>query len=395
MDAPTPIKRAYRLLVLENEYLRLTLLPEIGGRIWQVIHKPSDGAMFYQNSVVKPSPWGPGRQLGWLALGGMEWNLPVSEHGYDWGTSWEVTPLRHSDQLVSITVSLPKDGRALEANITISLRAGEASFEVAPAIVNRSGRTLAFDYWHTAMLAPGTGNRPSEQLHFILPNSMMTVHSTGDPAMPEPAGQFTWPVYNGRDLSLLGHWEQYLGFFEYPAAHGPFVGVYDRGGDAGAVRVYPADTARGSKVFGLGWRSALNSDNFTDDGSAYVELHGGLAPTFFEQVSLAAGGSAAWRETWYPVWGIGDLTFANEWAALYADWASEGVRVGLYPTRLWTGDLVMLVNGREVARQPVRAGPDAPFNDTLMAGQIFNGKVAIRLEDAAGHPLLTYEMAGN
>ena len=128
------------------------------------------------------------------------------------------------------------------------------------------------------MLAPGAGNKPSASTHFLLPGQQMTVHSTGDGRLPAPGQPFHWPVHNGVDYSWLGNYQQWLGFFERPAAHGPYTAIYDTAADAGGVRLYPASVARGSKVFALGWGAAIGSDNFTDDGSAYVELHGGLAP---------------------------------------------------------------------------------------------------------------------
>lgn len=389
-EEPIPEPRNYLALVLENVYLRMTILPQLGGRIWQVEHKQSGNRMFYQNTVVKPSPWGPGQQLGWLALGGLEWNLPVIEHGYDWGTEWGYIPNQHSPDLVTVTVFTPGAGRALNGSITITLRSGAASFEIEPLITNLSGQEVAFDYWHDAMLAPGPRNQPSDLLRFILPGDAVTVHSTGDTALPPPGERIAWPVYNGRDLSTLGNWGHYLGFFESPAAHGPFAGVYDVTYDAGAVRVFPAEVARGSKVFALGWRNALASDNYTDDGSAYVELHGGLTPTFFEQYHLPPGGAVTWREVWYPIQNIGGLTVANEVAALSLTPAADGLSVGLYPTRPLDGALVAIINGTEVARVAVDASPNVPFTGQIATRESTGDPLEIRVEDSAGRVLLRY-----
>ncbi|RME54240.1 MAG: DUF5107 domain-containing protein, partial [Caldilineae bacterium] len=392
-EKPQPTEQEYRLLVLENAYLKVTILPELGGRIWQAIHKPSGANMFYQNPVVKPSPWGPAEQLGWLALGGMEWNLPVVEHGYDWGVPWGRIPLQHSKELASVTVFTPQDGRFLNASITVSLYAGAGSFIVEPTITNVSDRPLDFAYWHTAMLAPGPGNKPSGATQFILPGSQMTVHSTGDPRLPGPGEPFSWPVHQGVDFSLLGNWDQWLGFFERPAAHGPFVAVYDHDADAGVVRVYPADVARGSKVFGLGWRNAIGSDNFTDDGSAYVELHGGLAPTFDDLYHLPPGGAVTWREVWYPVQAIGGVTYADEVAALHVQPAEGGLRIGLYPTRPMNGTLILAADVQEVDRVPVKASPAQPFNHLAPIAEV-QGPVDIRLTDRAGRTLFSYIYSG-
>ncbi|MBX3015015.1 MAG: DUF5107 domain-containing protein [Caldilineaceae bacterium] len=390
-EAPKPTPRTYRLLVLENAYLKIIFLPELGGRIWQVIHKPSGAPMFYQNKVVKPTHWGSENQKGWLALGGIEWGLPVVEHGYDWGVPWDYS-FQSSTDSAAVTVATPRDGRYLHASITVSLRADEASFTIEPTLTNLTAKPLAFSFWHDAMLAPGSGSHPSAQLHFVLPGRTMTLHSTNDAALPQPDKRFPWPIYRGRDFSRLGSFDQYLGFFEAPAAHGPFVGVYDPAYDMGVVRTFPAQIARGSKLFSLGWQDALPSDNFTDDDSMYVELHGGLAPTFGDQAKLPANGQISWREVWYPVAGIGDLRFANEMAALAVQPRNRQLAIGLYTTRPVEGALVALVDGVVQASLPVQVRPDAPYRGLLPVSPTTR-QLTLQLQDSAGQPLFTYPFA--
>lgn len=397
-DAPTPTPHTYRLVTLENDDLRLTILPELGGRIWQVIHKPSGNAMFYQNPVVKPSPWGPPQQLGWLGLGGLEWNVPVIEHGYDWGTPWEVQAWVNEKGDALATIATPDDGRLLATVITVTLPAAGAYFEIEPSVRNLDDRALAFDYWHTAMLAPGTGNKPSAEMHFVLPAAEMTVHSTADPTLPQAEGLVSWPVTAERDLSRLGNWDQYLGLFEAPAAQGPLAGVYDEKYDAGAVRIFPPEVTRGSKLFALGWQDALPSDYFTDDGSAYVELHAGLAPSFFENYRLSGHDSVSWRERWYPVYGIDGLATAGPEAALAVQRSTDGVQVGVYAVEPLTGRVVLEAEGREVAAQPFAAAPDAPYTGTLKAPGMLKmtepglASLTVIVEDGAGREVLRYHL---
>jgi len=395
-ERPGPENRTYKLLVLENAYLKITVLPELGGRIWQAIHKPTGANLFYQNPVVKPSPWGPPEQLGWLAIGGLEWSLPVVEHGYDWGVPWGYSPLQHSPDMASITVFTPRDGRYLSASVTITLRAGAAEFDVEPTISNTSDRSLDFAFWGTALLAPGAGNKPSASTHFLLPGQQMTVHSTGDAHLPAPGQPFAWPIHNGVDYSWLGNYQQWLGFFERPAAHGPYTALYDTAANAGVVRIYPSGIARGSKLFALGWHAAIGSDNFTDDGSAYVELHGGLAPTFDDTYRLPAGGAVSWREVWYPVNAIGGLSYADEVAAIHLAPGDGGLVAGFYPTRPVDGALVASANGQEIGRLPIKASPDAPFVGRFLGGdQLPNsGPLHVYFADGAGRLLFEMDYFG-
>jgi hypothetical protein len=388
--SPTPEPRTYRQIVLANAYLQLQILPELGGRIWQVIHKPSGAPMFYQNQVVKPTHWGQADQQGWLALGGLEWGVPVVEHGYDWGAAWEYTVVQADATQTVVKLSTPQDGRLLQVSILIALANDAAYFVVMPTLTNTSQQALDFSFWSDAMLAPGSDGQPSEQLHFVLPTTQVTIHSTNDADLPAPGQTITWPRYGGRDLSRLGNWRQYLGFFESPAAHGPFAGVYDPAYDAGAVRVFPPEVAQGSKIFALGWSDALTSDNFTDDTSRYVELHGGLAPTFFDQAQLGPGESISWREVWYPVQGIGDLVAADEVGALNVTPVSTGVAVQFYPTQFVQGELVVTVADAAPVRVPIQTVPAAPVNQVIPLDQPLRGSLTVRVEDGEQRVLLSY-----
>ena len=389
-DAPSPQPRTYRTVTLENEYLRLIVLPELGGRLWRVIHKPTGNELFYHNPVVMPSPWGPAEMQGWIALGGLEWGLPVAEHGYAWGTPWEVVALESDGQQAAVTLALPDDGQVLGANIKISLAAGEAAFTLEPTITNVSEDPVRFAFWHSAALAPGTDNTPSAETRFVIPADNVAVHSTADSALPGMGHTLSCPLDQGRDLSRLGNWDDYLGFFEWPAAHGPFVAVYDPQQDAGGVRIFPAATLRGSKVFALGWQQPLDSTYYTNDGSSYVELHGGLAPTFADQVALDAGATVSWRESWFPMAGIGGLKVANQEGALTWQLQGKSVQVGFYPTRPFVGEVIVLNGEQEVGRMAVTAAPDAPFNASLALTQKLPAaaELTVRILDRTGISLL-------
>lgn len=76
------------------------------------------------------------------------------------------------------------------------MRSGTGRFrEIEPRVSNVSDRTLDFHYWQNAMLAPGSGNRPTGDTHFILPSPEMTVHSTQEiPTCPSRVGALVWPI---------------------------------------------------------------------------------------------------------------------------------------------------------------------------------------------------------
>jgi len=383
--APSPSPQDYELLVVENDYLKLTFLPELGGRLYQVIFKPTGNNELYHNSVLKPTHWGPPEQGWWLAVGGMEWGLPVEEHGYEWAVPWSYETAGTADG-ITVTLRDSTDPDRLRAIVSVYLPAERAYFVIRPRVENERGNALDYKYWTNAMLAPGPANTVSSDLRFIYPVDQVTVHSTGDDDLPAAGQPMTWPEYGGRDMSRLGNWREWLGFFERPAAQGDFTAVYDPSVDEGLVRVFPSDRAQGAKGFAFGWGDdGLPANIWTNDGSYYVEMHGGVAPTFWDSASLAAGTSYEWGEAWYPVSGIGGVTTANREAALHLDKPGDTVTVGVHSTAARPGCAVVVWRRGDAAplhHQIVPAlTPAQPYTATFTATGNEDDFVLIYLDD--------------
>ncbi len=327
---PQPAPQDYHAVVLENEWLRLTFLPGLGGRLYGITDMASGEELLYQNPVIKPTPWGPDqepdKQLWWLAVGGVEWCLPVEEHGFEWALPWgydtEVLP-----NGARITLWDSKANDRLRAEVTVFLPANEAALQVRPWLVNPTGSPVTFKFWHNAMLAPGAANTVGPDLRFVLPIDQVTVHSSGNFQEQEV---LSWPVHgDGVDYSRLGNWDRWLGFFARPGAAEDWAGVYDGAARRGLARVFPSGGIRGVKGFAFGWRDPIDSSNWTDDGSTYVELHGGPSPTFWDSITLQPLQTLGWTETWLPVRDLPALSWANEAMAIGLEPGDNVVHLGL------------------------------------------------------------------
>jgi Domain of unknown function (DUF5107) len=394
---PRPAPKTYELVIVENAYLRLSVLPELGGRIYQMVFKPTGNDELYLNPVIKPTNWGPpsppypAGANWWLAAGGIEWGFPVEEHGYEWATLWGYDHVPTADGGIMLTL-FTRDPRRPYVVVDIILSPDKAYITLRPRITNVWASDFRFQWWANAMLAPGPANKPGPNLHFLFPNNEMTVHSTGDATLPGAGQPLSWPVYGGRDLSRLGSWAQWLGFFQRPAATGGFIGVYDPGADEGLVRVYPSDVARGSKGFAHGWSDPIDPSTWTDDGSGYVELQGGLTPTYGDWTVLPPGGEITWDETWYPVAGIGGVTYATRDGAVNLEPEGAGLRVAVFPTAPVRGRLAVTLPGMPSIVRDVEISPAVPFNEVIpYSGSVpAQGEVILALTDAQGTPVLSY-----
>lgn len=366
--APSPQRRRYRLLTLENRWVWLSFMPDLGGRLYELVFKPTGNNELYRNPVIKPSPWGPGPEgNGWLAAGGIEWALPVPEHGYAWAEPWGY--ITEPDPPAGAITLFTADADRLQLNVRAGLQPDSAAFTLAFSLENRADGPVTVSYWTNAMLAPGPANRVGPNLRFYVPGDRMMVHSADQSDLPPAGGVFSWPFVNGREVRRLGTWEGWLGFFAYPQAQAGWAAVYDTAADEGVVRVFPPHLVPGLKGFGLGWSRPIPPAAYTDDDSSYVEMQGGLTPTYDQSLTLAPGESRRWQEVWYPVAGIGGLSAADANGAVHLTRTATGLRLRLFGVTSRRGELVVADAGGELWRGMVALDPAHPADLNLPAGQ--------------------------
>ncbi len=380
-----PMPRAYKAIVLENSYTSITILPELGGRILRWIDKATGENLFYANPVIKPTRWG--YRGWWLATGGMEWALPVEEHGLNEYRPWTYRIERGAGS-VTVRVGDTESRTGLSVEVAITLDARHSYFTVRPVVSNPGGAAQTYQLWLNAMLSLG-GNSVSGDTQFIVPTGQVTIHSTGDGSLGGAYQQVSWPVINGRDMSWYRNWNAWLGFFDSPNAHGGFIGAYDHDADLGVVRVYPVGVAFGAKVFG---GRGIDPGVWTDDGSSYFELWGGLLPTFADYTTLAPGASIGWTERWFAVSGIGGFNFANANGAVRLTESDGRVTVALATTYRVTGTLVVWRGGQAIAWLPVAVAPGKPVMQTVDSPT--GGTLGVQLIDGAGNVVLQYGAVG-
>jgi hypothetical protein len=391
-SAGSTVLRSFRVVVLENRYLRLTMLPELGGRLYECFFKPAGQNLLYHNPVLKPTAWGPltREQNWWLAAGGMEWAFPVNEHGYEWGVPWSYQ-VEISAEGATVTVIDTTDPRP-RVRVEISLAPDTAYFTVRPHIENPTASTLSYQYWTNAMLTLG-GSSMSPNTEFVYPAQEVVIHSAGPNAgLPAERTTLRWPLWEGRDLSWYYNWGDWLGFFvTSPSAD--FVAAYNHDTGLGIARVFSRAEAPGVKLFACGLQSPYVAE-YTDDGSQYFEMWGGPNRTFWpeDNNSLGPGESKSWTEIWYPFQGIGGLVFANRNVALNLTISEGMVSFGLASTSLQEGTVVMQAGGGEIYRIEVAVSPQSPYVDSvsLPADLVADGGLSLTWMSPQSEVLASY-----
>src|SRR5580692_8585985 len=110
-DAKTIVDHAFKTYVLENRYLKVTLLPEFGGRILSIIYKPTGHEELYRDEVGVPYGIKEGNfYYNWMMVyGGIFPTFPQPEHGKTWLKAWDFKIVKQSDDEVTVSMSLKDD----------------------------------------------------------------------------------------------------------------------------------------------------------------------------------------------------------------------------------------------------------------------------------------------
>lgn len=386
--APTPTLIDYQAIVLENNYLRLTFIPQLGGRLYSAIIKSTGQEIFYHNDVVKPSRYGilqPIEANWWLAMGGMEWAYPTQEHGYRWGVPWSVS-VAQSDNQATITLSDIEPGR-VGVTVDVTLQADTAWFSVHPRLINAGSTRVPVQFWTNAVLslAPDT---MSAQTQFVIPTEEITVHSRGAEgwSVPDAHTQIPWPHIDATDLRTYTHWANYLGFFA-PYLNAPFMGAYNPEADLGVARLIEPGIIPGNKLFAFG--SAFPDRSYTDGDSQYFEIWGGINTGFWpeDDIQVSSGAELSWEEAWWPLAGLGGLTWANDQAAIHLTNSSEAAALSVLVAQPMAGRLTISTGNTVVVDEPFTARPTAVFRQQFSASGV---PLRIVLTDEVGEVILEY-----
>ncbi len=388
--APTPTPVDYTGVVLENDYLKLTFLPELGGRLYSAISKPTGQEIFYHNPVIKPSRYGvlqPWEANWWLAAGGMEWAYPTQEHGYRWGVPWDYR-LTQSYTGATITLNDTAPGR-VGAEVDVTLPADSAAFTVVPKLVNATSETVPVQFWLNAALTLDSPSM-SPRTQFIVPVDSIVVHSRGEAGWVVPSsGEISpWPLIDQTDLSDYSQWANYMGFFA-PNLKAPFMGAYNPDTSMGVVRLIEPGAVPGSKLFAFGL--PFTDRSYTDDASQYFEIWGGANTGFWSEddIDLPPGDTLQWQESWWPLAGLGGITWANQHAAIHIDQTGDTFELSLLVPQPRHGKVTVLAGQSPILTESFSANPAEPLRwDFSLSDR--DTPIRVKLEDDSGTPLLDY-----
>ena len=315
----------WRTVVLENEYLRVTFLPELGGRVWEVLDKTTSQPMFYVNHVVKPGLIG---QCGAWISGGIEFNTGPAGHTVSAIQPVDVLILpAAADGSRSVAVGEIERIYRTKWTVVITLRPGRSFLEETIRIYNPTETVRPYYFWNCTAVPNPPGFR------FIYPMTLGTDHGGNT--------FYTWPVANGKDLSRGTNYQDASSIFAYGCDQ-DFFGSYDEGADRGVVAYANHHQLPGKKAWtwGHGSYGTMHQMDLTDTDGPYNEVQTGPLLTQADVGRLDPCEAVSWQEWWYPIHGLGGLTYATKDVAVNASLEGQKLRVRLLGTGTWRSVVV-------------------------------------------------------
>ena len=170
LDKNAIVDRTFKARVLENRYLKVTLVPEFGGRILSIIYKPTGHEQLYRTEVGVPYGIKGGTfYYDWLMVyGGIFPTFPDAEHGKTWLKPWDFAVVKESADEVTVSMSsrtishIPRrrgkfrGSTGIEATYYVTLKAGRAALDARVVLKNPSDKAIRYEYWTCTTLAPGS-----------------------------------------------------------------------------------------------------------------------------------------------------------------------------------------------------------------------------------------------
>ena len=390
LDKLTDIRetKTYKALYLENDYLKICVLPEIGGRIFSALDKTNNYDFFYHQHVIKPALIG---MLGAWISGGVEWNFP-HHHRASGYMNIDYTISENPDGSKTVWVGEIELRHRMKWVVGLTLYPDRSYLEARVKIFNRTPFAHSFLCWANVAV------QANDNYQVIFPPSteFATFHGKN---------QFShWPISHeifngvdytkGVDVSWYKNHPSPTSFFAWNCEE-DFLAGYDHGKEAGVVHVADHHLVPGKKfwTWGTGSQGKTWEKILTETDGPYIELMvGAFSDNQPDYSWLQPYEARTFKQCWYPLRMIGGVKAANLEAACNLEINSLKARIGFNTTSERKGAKAILLEGeRKIFEQTADISPDRPFSKEIELPRGINEEsLRLLLLSSKGETLISY-----
>ncbi len=351
--------RRFRAAVLENEYLKATFLPELGGRLWSLFDKKAGKELLYVNDGIRYCNLA--LRNAWFS-GGVEWNIGMIGHSPFTCAPLFTARLEDETGCPILRMYEYERLRGVPYQMDFSLPEGSPLLICRMRIVNPHNKTIPM-YWWSNIAVPESPDR-----RVVVP-AESSYYSYWDVVAKTPI-----PMRGGRNVTYPVNTECSMDYFyRIPEGQRPYIAYLDKNG-YGLIQT-STRRLKGRKLFVWGqgegghtWQRFL-----TDRAGDYAEIQAGLGRTQYECIPMPPGCAWEWVE------GYGAMSAAPQ--KVHGGWDEARAEV---EARL---EQTMSEQRLETYLETSRAGYVLKKGELVQKGSGF-GALENRRRQLAGEPLL-------
>ena len=353
------VNQDWKVLLLENEYIKLGVTPDIGGKLYYATDKTNGYNFIYKNNEVKPGNIG---MTGAWVSGGIEWCV-LHHHRASTFLPMDYDLVENDNGSKTIFIGETEPRHRMRWNVGVTVYPGKSYFEAEVSIYNPTPYTNTFLYW------ANVAAHANENYQTIFPPSVefATFHQKN---------QFTrWPIshelYRGQDFTKgvdISWWKnvkEHASFFAHDLQE-DFMGGYDHGKNSGTVHIGDHNIVKGAKLWewGSGKVGQATEAKLTETSGPYVEIMvGAFSDNQPDYTWIRPYEVKRWKQYWYPVRDIGGFKNANIDAAVNLEKRdNNAVFLGYYATGEVNNAKIILKKGTEIILEEyVKISPEKAF----------------------------------
>lgn len=377
----------YRAIMLENEFVQLMILPEIGGRIHSGLDKTNQYDFFYRQHVIKPALVG---LLGPWISGGVEFNWP-QHHRPSTYMPVHSSIEKHADGSRTVWLSEHDPMLRMKGMVGICLSPGRSVVEAKVRLYNRTPLPQTFLWWANVAV------RVHDQYQAFFPPDVLFVADHAKRAIssfPIARNSYYGVDYRpGTDISWYKNIPVPTSYMVVGSKY-DFFGGYDHARQAGMVHTSNHHVAPGKKMwtwgnaeFGYAW-----DRNLTDEDGPYIELMAGAYTDNQPDFSwLQPYETRTFQQHWYPIQKIGPAKNANTEAAVNLEFDADGAHVGVCVTSRREVRVALMCNGSLVLDEQVKLSPELPYIQVVQTEGARPENHRLLIQDLDGNELIVYQ----
>jgi tetratricopeptide (TPR) repeat protein len=414
---------AWDAVYIENAFLSVMILPQIGGRIHAATDKTNGYEIFYRQDVIKPALVG---LAGPWASGGVEFNWP-QHHRPATFMPVEVEVEHHSDGSITVWCGDHDPMARMKGMHGICLHPDRAYIELKARIYNRTQTAQTFLWW------ANVAARVHEAYQSFFPPDVSCVADHARRSMStyplcddryygvdyggrakhgvppdEVPSQFIPPHCGGsapvqyapNDLSFYANIPVPTSYM-CVGSQGDFFGGYDHRAQAGLVHIASHHISPGKKQwtwgnhdFGYAWDRSLTDPDSTGEYAPYIEIMAGVYTDNQPDFSfLMPGETKTWSQYWYPIQQIGPAQNANLRAAVSLRVIGKKVHAGVSVSSAIPGAIITLSAGSGTLATFTRdLAPGAPWVEQIaLPKNVHETDLRIYITTADGEAVISYQ----